>query len=978
MLKKIIISFLVTVFLLNGSLFFTFFYSQRAQQFIIQSLNLKKDFNQKLQEYISDKVNDKNIRLNVAGINFLEPAWPNLLRIELDNVNIHLPNQREKSNIKIIELGFSYDNILNNIFSKNKDLTFDYFKFNNLTVNGNLQKNKFIPGPLIKFLLSVNKEFTKKTNLKQIWKNQILIDKINFLLLDTRNELEEKIFNINCKNISVSSYINKARSVNMNCKDNDKVQFSVRGELAQNFNKFYGKIKNINHNLFQHGLSKFDEINVNTRLNGSYEIITNKNFKPKEINFLSQKSIISFADTINSESILETKFNGEISWRKKENIINFKNISFPNKSIGTGSIDLLSKEGSIKVKFEKITLEVLEKNMIAHHNYFKQYFTFSKIKNYFDVVNSGSFNEMFINLNFSYLKKFKITDVKGYSDFKNVTVQHQNTFFKKKSSALSGNLKFEAFYNNNRIIDKYSWIEMNINASKGALFFQKLNWDYEFDRASFKLKINRNNLKISKASFIRNNQTDINFKDINIENKILKDGFLKINNSKFFSHIIKNLFNIDLLGAAEFNLALQGDFKNLDFTFILDADLSRSYLASNLLNVVKNKNIPASIKSKLSFKNGKLISLKDVILKMNKDIYKIQSVLFNDYAYRKIILKNITSKQFLLNRVNISRSNKETNILISGKKIDLSNLKNNIKNNFALGQKIVFDITTDKIIFNPQIVLSGNIKGTIHKSVFKSTAYGQMWLANASILESGKLNILIDDNLSTLYGIGLTGGAETKIKLIKKNNHYPELSFETSNGGNLLKALGYTPNIRSGEMKIDIKFLNDSYDQYEGIITSQNFSLINAPGIINSLSILSFSGIQSIISGEGVLFNKGKAKIFVADNTFNFDKLYLSSESLGISARGKLNLKDQVVDLRGSVAPIKIISKFISLVPAVGELITGIKKEGLIAGQFKMQGPIEKPKVNLNFLSFAPGIFREIFADDWLDENNFFVKNKDN
>ena len=288
MLKKIIISFLVTVFLLNGSLFFTFFYSQRAQQFIIQSLNLKKDFNQKLQEYISDKVNDKNIRLNVAGINFLEPAWPNLLRIELDNVNIYLPNQREKSNIKIIELGFSYDNILNNIFSKNKDLTFDYFKFNNLTVNGNLQKNKFIPGPLIKFLLSVNKEFTKKTNLKQIWKNQILIDKINFLLLDTRNELEEKIFNINCKNISVSSYINKARSVNMNCKDNDKVQFSVRGELAQNFNKFYGKIKNINHNLFQHGLSKFDEINVNTRLNGNYQIITNKNFKPKEINFLSQ------------------------------------------------------------------------------------------------------------------------------------------------------------------------------------------------------------------------------------------------------------------------------------------------------------------------------------------------------------------------------------------------------------------------------------------------------------------------------------------------------------------------------------------------------------------------------------------------------------------------------------------------------------------------------------------------------------------
>ena len=55
-------------------------------------------------------------------------------------------------------------------------------------------------------------------------------------------------------------------------------------------------------------------------------------------------------------------------------------ISFPNKSIGTGSIDLLSKEGSVKVKIKKITREVLEKNMIAHHNYFKQYFTFFNFK----------------------------------------------------------------------------------------------------------------------------------------------------------------------------------------------------------------------------------------------------------------------------------------------------------------------------------------------------------------------------------------------------------------------------------------------------------------------------------------------------------------------------------------------------------------------------------------------------------------------
>ena len=89
-------------------------------------------------------------------------------------------------------------------------------------------------------------------------------------------------------------------------------------------------------------------------------------------------------------------------------------------------------------------------------------------------------------------------------------------------------------------------------------------------------------------------------------------------------------------------------------------------------------------------------------------------------------------------------------------------------------------------------------------------------------------------------------------------------------------------------------------------------------------------------------------------------------------------MKYQFVDLRGSVAPIKLISKIISLVPAVGELITGLKKEGIFAGQFKMTGPLKKPKIKLNTLSFAPGILRSFFSEDWLDQNNFFVKNKAN
>ena len=149
--------------------------------------------------------------------------------------------------------------------------------------------------------------------------------------------------------------------------------------------------------------------------------------------------------------------------------------------------------------------------------------------------------------------------------------------------------------------------------------------------------------------------------------------------------------------------------------------------------------------------------------------------------------------------------------------------------------------------------------------------------------------------------------------------------------------------------------------------------MVNTPGIINSLSVLSFSGIRSIISGEGVYFEKGEANIYVKNNIFKFDKLYLSSDSLGIAAKGRLNLEKKSIDLKGSVAPIKLISRIISVVPAIGELLTGLKKEGLFACQFRMVGPIQNPETQLNTLSFAPGILRDLFSKDWLDKNNFFI-----
>ena len=93
-------------------------------------------------------------------------------------------------------------------------------------------------------------------------------------------------------------------------------------------------------------------------------------------------------------------------------------------------------------------------------------------------------------------------------------------------------------------------------------------------------------------------------------------------------------------------------------------------------------------------------------------------------------------------------------------------------------------------------------------------------------------------------------------------------------------------------------------------------------------------------------------------------KILINNDRLSIFLNGDYNSANEDIAFVGSIAPIKLISKIISVVPAVGELLTGLNKEGVFAGQFKLTGTIDDPEIDLNELSFAPGILRDIFSRD--------------
>ena len=238
--------FIISLFIV-GSISTLFIYPDRTQNFIVESFNLKTFLNKKVKYIISSKINDDNINVDIESLNILKPDWPNIAKIELKNVNIYSLKQKRKSKINSIELGFTFDKLLTNMFSNKDRIQFSYIRFRDLTLNARIQKDKLLLGPLVKIFSLINKNnFQAQSSLQTILDNKIVIGKINLLLINDRNSQKKENLEIKCENVTISKSTNKSRYLNMDCNKEKNNPFSLRANLNKDFNSFSGKIKNVN------------------------------------------------------------------------------------------------------------------------------------------------------------------------------------------------------------------------------------------------------------------------------------------------------------------------------------------------------------------------------------------------------------------------------------------------------------------------------------------------------------------------------------------------------------------------------------------------------------------------------------------------------------------------------------------------------------------------------------------------------------
>ena len=132
-------------------------------------------------------------RIRISHVHDFFQSLNNNKYFETTDVNINSLKQNRKSKIDLIELGFTYDKLLTNLFLNKNKIQFNYIKFRDLTLNARIKEDNFLPGPLVKIFSLINENnFQSESSLKRIFDSKIVIGKINLLLINDKDSHSEE------------------------------------------------------------------------------------------------------------------------------------------------------------------------------------------------------------------------------------------------------------------------------------------------------------------------------------------------------------------------------------------------------------------------------------------------------------------------------------------------------------------------------------------------------------------------------------------------------------------------------------------------------------------------------------------------------------------------------------------------------------------------------------------------------------------
>lgn len=185
------------------------------------------------------------------------------------------------------------------------------------------------------------------------------------------------------------------------------------------------------------------------------------------------------------------------------------------------------------------------------------------------------------------------------------------------------------------------------------------------------------------------------------------------------------------------------------------------------------------------------------------------------------------------------------------------------------------------------------------------------------------------------------------------------LRANAPDAGDVLRFLNLYTRVGGGTLAIDAERQGPG-GPFVGQMAITNFDILNEPAVKQAVSNVP---TRQTIDPARLHFERMAARFRLTGEAISIDEALLRGQAVGATFNGRVDLIRSQVTINGTYLPVYAFNNVFSRVPLIGLVLGGGNREGgLIGVTFRIEGPIDAPRVYFNPLSaVAPGIFRKIF-----------------
>ena len=442
---------------------------------------------------------------------------------------------------------------------------------------------------------------------------------------------------------------------------------------------------------------------------------------------------------------------------------------------------------------------------------------------------------------------------------------------------------------------------------------------------------------------------------------------VKASPSEYLSNRISDFTKINISGNSTMRLHLEYDTYSKSGIVDIVADLQEGAIDLPLLNWAKFPGERGEVEASVEFSDNTVRNIKITKAIIGTSHVEALLEISPDFVISRATLKNIRFPGYDIDELIVTTDEDNAlNVVAEGGLIDTTFLRRT--SGLSGKRKIAFDFSSARLQLAKDITLQGALVGNIDKfGLGTALLNGSLLLKQSPLMEEATIEASFDTQHETLSGTGLIGGAEATLSYTNTATETSQLVIKSQNAGRTLIGLNVLDTIRGGDLVLINTYQNKEFDNFNTKIRLTDFSVVEAPKSLRTLSVLSLTGLYSLIEGDGTRFAVGIADIETAGERRILNDVRASGEAIKFQLAGEYDRQTDEIQIRGILAPLSLLSDVIGVIPLVSNIITGQDKTGFLATQFDMSGQLSDPVTTINPATvLAPGVIRNILSPDWL------------